>query len=35
MLAESSLTGIYLATEDGFVYANPAMARMFGYPSKK
>ena len=31
VLAESSLTGIYLATEDGFVYANPAMARMFGY----
>jgi PAS domain S-box-containing protein len=31
VLAESSLTGIYLATEDGFVYVNPAMARMFGY----
>ena len=31
VLAESSLTGIYLATEDSFVYANPAMAQMFGY----
>ena len=31
MLAESSLTGTYLATEDAFVYANPAMAQMFGY----
>ena len=31
VLAESSLTGTYVATEDAFVYANPAMARMFGY----
>ena len=31
VLAESSLTGTYVATEDALVYANPAMARMFGY----
>ena len=31
VLAESSLTGIYLAEKDYFSYVNPAMARMFGY----
>jgi len=31
VLAESSLTGIYLASDEEFLYVNPAMARMFGY----
>lgn len=31
VLAESSLTGIYLAHGDHFQYVNPAFARMFGY----
>jgi PAS domain S-box-containing protein len=31
VLAESSLSGIYLIQEDLFRYVNPAMARMFGY----
>ncbi len=31
VLAESSLTGIYLIRDDRFEYVNPAMARMFGY----
>jgi PAS domain S-box-containing protein len=31
VLAESSLTAIYLIQEDCFLYVNPAMARMFGY----
>jgi len=30
-LSESSLTGIYLIQDGKFRYANPAMARMFGY----
>ncbi len=31
VLAESSLTGIYLTEGTRFVYVNPAMAKMFGY----
>jgi PAS domain S-box-containing protein len=31
VLAESSLSGIYLIQEDLFRYVNPAMATMFGY----
>ncbi len=31
VLAESSLTGIYLIIEGRFRYVNPAFARMFGY----
>ncbi len=31
LLAESSLTGIYLIQEDRFRYVNPAMAHIFGY----
>lgn len=31
LLAESSLSGIYLIEEDLLRYVNPAMARMFGY----
>ena len=31
VLAESSLTGIYLAEQDRFTYVNPALAKMFGY----
>lgn len=31
ILAESSLTGIYLTEGTRFVYVNPAMAKMFGY----
>ncbi|MGZ9005627.1 MAG: PAS domain S-box protein [Burkholderiales bacterium] len=31
VLAESSLTGIYLTEQDRFTYVNPALARMFGY----
>ena len=31
VLAESSLTGIYLTDQDRFTYVNPALAKMFGY----
>ena len=31
VLAESSLTGIYLTEQDRFTYVNPALAKMFGY----
>jgi PAS domain S-box-containing protein len=31
LLAESSLTGIYLIQENRFRYINPAMAKVFGY----
>ena len=31
VLAESSLTGIYLTEQDRFTYVNPAMAKTFGY----
>jgi PAS domain S-box-containing protein len=31
LLAESSLTGIYLIQEDRFRYVNPAMAKIYGY----
>ncbi len=31
LLAESSLTGIYLIQDDVFLYANPAFASIFGY----
>jgi PAS domain S-box-containing protein len=31
VLAESSLTGIYLTENDRFSYVNPALAKMFGY----
>ena len=31
VLAESSLTGIYLTEQDRFTYVNPAFAKMFGY----
>jgi PAS domain S-box-containing protein len=31
VLAESSLTGIYLTEQDRFRYVNPALAKMFGY----
>jgi PAS domain S-box-containing protein len=31
VLAESSLTGIYLTEQDRFIYVNPALAKMFGY----
>jgi len=31
VLAESSLTGIYLTENDRFSYVNPALSKMFGY----
>ena len=34
VLAECSLSGIYLVQEDLFRYVNPAMARMFGYAAE-
>jgi PAS domain S-box-containing protein len=35
LLAESSLTGIYLIQEGRFRYVNPVMARMFGYETEE
>ncbi len=35
VLAESSLTGVYLIEEGQFRYVNPAMARMFGYGAEE
>ena len=35
VLAESSLTGIYLTEQDRFTYVNPALAKMFGYDRSK